>query len=75
MPTKPIADILDLIGRRLDSAGLQFAHIIGVSFYGSDDLEWLRPLLPDVNAEINYAVLPESERGSAILGAFAVAEV
>jgi hypothetical protein len=69
MPNKPSGPILDLIGRRLpwNATGLQNAHIIGVSFYNEDQLRWLRPLL-DVNADVNFVVLPESERGSAVLG-------
>ena len=65
MPIKPSPSLTDLIGRRFDPGGLQFAHIIGVAFYyAGDDLEWLRPLL-NVNEDINFAILPESERGSA----------
>lgn len=52
MPTKPASSITNLIGRRFDSVGLQFAHIVGMAFYNDDDLEWLRPLLPNVNAEL-----------------------
>lgn len=32
MPIKPSTSFSDLIGRRFDSLGLQFAHIIGVKF-------------------------------------------
>jgi hypothetical protein len=68
MPQKPRDSLKDLIGRRLPFSGLQNAHIIGVSFYNKTFLDWLQVLLPDVNDDVNYAVLPESERGSAILG-------
>jgi hypothetical protein len=70
MPNKPSNSILNLIGRRLpwNATGLQNAHIIGVSFYNEDQLDWLASLLQDVNADVNFVVLPESERGSAILG-------
>ena len=67
MPIKPIIYLAELIGRRFDSSGLQFAHIVGVQFYNSEILAWLRPLL-NVNEDSNFTVLPESERGAAILG-------
>jgi hypothetical protein len=47
MPTKPIADIDALIGRRSDSRGLQFAHIIGEAFCRRTQLAWIYPLLPE----------------------------
>jgi len=65
MPSQPIANISDLIGRRAAFAGLQNAHIIGQSFY--TQLAWLQSLI-GVDEEANFVVLPESERGSAILG-------
>lgn len=69
MPTKPTA-LLDLLGKRslLGTTGLQDAHIIGVSFHREEQLRWLREFFPNVDDEANFAVLPESERGSAILG-------
>lgn len=73
MLTKPDAAIADLIGRRpfaFGETGLQEAHIIGKAFYIEEQLEWLRPLL-NVNENANLLLLPESERGSAVLGAAA----
>jgi len=69
MPTKPSINLTELIGKRgFGFAGLQDAHIIAREFYSNDDLDWIGPLLPNVDDEANYVVLPESERGSAILG-------
>jgi len=46
MPTKPISEIEELIGRRFAARGLQFAHIIAVKLYEDPALAWLRPLNP-----------------------------
>ena len=67
MPKKPATSLEDLIGRRFDALGLQFAHIIGVKFYDEDQLDWLESLL-GVGEDTNFIVLPETERGSAIFG-------
>lgn len=77
MLIKPDAAIADLIGRRPfapGETGLQEAHIIGRKFYEEPELAWMEPLL-GVNENANLLLLPESERGSAILGAAAHMEL
>lgn len=69
MPTKPSINLTQLIGKRgFGFVGLQDAHIIAREFYSNRDLVWIRQLLPNVNDEANYVVLPESERGSVSIG-------
>ena len=69
MPSKPSATIAELTGGRRPNfgpTGLQDAHIVGEGFYNGF-LNWLRVLL-DSDEDVNFVVLPESERGNAILG-------
>jgi hypothetical protein len=61
-----------LLGPRLqqNQSGFQGAHIIGNRFW-RDDIDWLTAIgfLNDQDTTNNGVLLPESERGNAVLGA------
>ncbi|TCM07353.1 calcium-binding protein [Sphingomonas sp. PP-CC-3G-468] len=68
MKDKP-TNLNDLVGERGPGTGFQWAHIIGKSFYTTSLQEWMSNLLVGgVDDDHNLVALPESERGSAILG-------
>lgn len=69
MLSKPTADqFVVLIGKRQDATGLQDAHMISRKLHR--DNAWIQALIEiEIEDEpINFLALPESERGSAILG-------
>src|SRR5687768_6103640 len=63
--------IVDLLDKRLSGTGFQRAHIIGDAFANRPALAWFRDLLgpAGANERFNSVLLPEAERGGAILGA------